>query len=35
LLAVGYIVAVAADKQTGKATDIPEEIMEKLRPFSK
>jgi acyl-CoA thioester hydrolase len=35
LLAIGYVVAVAADKQTGKATGIPEEIMEKLRPFKK
>jgi acyl-CoA thioester hydrolase len=35
LLATGYIVIVAADKQTGKATQIPEEIVEKLKPFSK
>jgi acyl-CoA thioester hydrolase len=35
LLAVGYIIAVAADRQKGKATDIPEEILGKLRPFSK
>lgn len=35
LLATGYVVAVAADKQTGKATRIPQEIVEKLRSFSK
>lgn len=35
LLALGYLVAVAADKQTGKATEIPSEIIDKLRPFSK
>jgi acyl-CoA thioester hydrolase len=35
LLAAGYIVALAADKQTGKATGIPEEIAKKLRPFCK
>lgn len=35
LLAAGYIVALAADKQTGKATEIPEEIAKKLRPFCK
>jgi acyl-CoA thioester hydrolase len=35
LLATGYIVVVAADKHTGKATRIPPEIMERLRPFSK
>jgi acyl-CoA thioester hydrolase len=35
LLATGYIVAVAADKQTGKATNIPEEILKKLGSFCK
>jgi acyl-CoA thioester hydrolase len=35
LFAFGYIIAVAADKKTGKATDIPKEILEKLRTFSK
>jgi acyl-CoA thioester hydrolase len=35
LLATGYVVIVAADKQTGKATPIPAEIMEKLKPFTK
>jgi acyl-CoA thioester hydrolase len=35
LLASGYIIAVAADKRSGRATDIPMEIVEKLRPFSK
>ena len=33
LLATGYVVIVAADKQTGKATQIPKEILEKLKPF--
>jgi YbgC/YbaW family acyl-CoA thioester hydrolase len=31
--ATGYIVLVVADKQTGKATQIPADIVEKLRPF--
>jgi acyl-CoA thioester hydrolase len=35
LLAIGYIVVVAADKQTGKATQIPDEIVKKFEPFSK
>jgi acyl-CoA thioester hydrolase len=35
LFASGYVIAVAADKKTGRATDIPVEIFEKLRPFSK
>lgn len=35
LLATGYVVVVAADKQAGRATQIPEEIVEKLRPFCK
>jgi YbgC/YbaW family acyl-CoA thioester hydrolase len=34
-LATGYVVIVAADKQAGKATRIPGEIIEKLRPFCK
>ena len=33
LLADGYVVIVAADKQTGKATQIPKEIVEKLKHF--
>jgi len=35
LLATGYVVIVAADKQTGKATQIPNEIFEKMKPFCK
>lgn len=35
LLAAGHFVVVAADKKTGKATLIPKEIVEKLKPFSK
>jgi YbgC/YbaW family acyl-CoA thioester hydrolase len=35
LLALGYLVVVAADKQTGRATQIPAEIVEKLKPFNK
>jgi acyl-CoA thioester hydrolase len=35
LLATGYIIVVAADKQTGKATEIPPEIAKKLEPFCK
>jgi len=35
LLANGYLVIVAANKQTGKATQIPEAIVHKLEPFSK
>jgi len=35
LLANGYVVIVAADKQTGKAIQIPKEIVEKLKPFCK
>lgn len=35
LLATGYVVAVVVDKQAGKATRIPKEIVEKLRPFCK
>jgi acyl-CoA thioester hydrolase len=35
LLASGYLVVVAADRQTGKATQIPAEIVEKLKPFAK
>ncbi len=32
-LATGYIVIVAADKQTGKAMRVPSEIVEKLKSF--
>jgi acyl-CoA thioester hydrolase len=32
-LAAGYIVIVAADKQTGKAARVPSEIVEKLKSF--
>jgi acyl-CoA thioester hydrolase len=35
LLANGYFVVVAADRSTGKATQIPSDIVEKLRPLSK
>ena len=35
LVATGHVVVVAADKQAAKATRIPEEIVEKLRPFCK
>jgi len=35
LLATGYVVVVAADKQAEKAAQIPEEIVEKLKPFCK
>ena len=35
LLAEGHVIVVAADKQTGKATSIPEDILEKLKPFCK
>lgn len=35
LLANGYVVVVAADRQTGKATSIPQEIVDKLKPFAK
>lgn len=35
LLALGYLVVVEADRQTGKATQIPVEIVEKLKPFYK
>lgn len=33
LLANGYVIVVAADKQTGKATQIPKEIADKLKPY--
>jgi acyl-CoA thioester hydrolase len=33
LLATGYVVVVAADKKAGKSTQIPIEIVEKLKPF--
>jgi len=35
LLANSYVIIVAADKQAGKATQIPAEIVEKLKPFCK
>jgi YbgC/YbaW family acyl-CoA thioester hydrolase len=35
LLATGYLVVVTADRNTGKATPIPKEIVDKLKPFSK
>jgi len=35
LLATGYVIVVTADKQTGKATEIPAEIADKLKPFLK
>jgi acyl-CoA thioester hydrolase len=35
LLAEGYVVIVLVDKQTQKAVAIPNEIVEKLKPFSK
>jgi acyl-CoA thioester hydrolase len=34
VLAFGYIIAVAADKETGRATGIPVEILKKLKPLS-
>ena len=35
LLTTGYFVVVAADKNTGKATQIPKEFADKLKPFTK
>jgi acyl-CoA thioester hydrolase len=35
LLANGYVVVVAADRNTGRATQIPKEIVDKLKPLSK
>ncbi len=35
LLAFGYLVIVVAEKQTGRATQIPKDIVERLRPFAK
>jgi acyl-CoA thioester hydrolase len=35
LLANGHVAVVVADKQTGKATEIPKEIAEKLKTFCK
>jgi acyl-CoA thioester hydrolase len=35
LLALGHLVIVAADKQTGRATRIPVDIVDRLRPFAK
>lgn len=34
LLATGYFVVVAADKNTGKATQSPKEFADKLKPFA-
>ena|SRR3972149_1536318 len=33
LLAIGHLVIVAADKQTEKATLLPQDMSEKLKPF--
>jgi acyl-CoA thioesterase FadM len=35
LLATGYLRVVTADRNTGKVTPIPKEIVNKLKPFSK
>ena len=35
LLATGYVIVVAANRQQGKATQIPSEIRDKLKPFLK
>jgi acyl-CoA thioesterase FadM len=35
LLAEGVLVVVAADKKTGRATQLPRVVAEKLEPFSK
>ena len=35
LLATGYFVVVAADKNIGRATQIPKEFADKLKPFAK
>ncbi len=35
LLATGYVIVIVADKHTGRSTQMPMEIMEKLRPFAK
>lgn len=35
LLANGYLIIVAANKETGKATQIPKAILDKLKPFCK
>lgn len=35
LLAVGHVVVVTVDRQTGRATQIPLEIVEKLKAFYK
>jgi len=35
LLAIGHLVIVTADRNSGKAVQIPKEIVDKLRPFSK
>ncbi len=35
LLASGYLVIVAADRQTRRATQMPAEAFEKLKPYAK
>ena len=35
VLATGYLVIVAADRETQRATQIPSDIREKLRPYAK
>jgi len=35
LLATGYLVIVTADRNAGKATPIPKEIVDKLKPLCK
>jgi acyl-CoA thioester hydrolase len=35
LIATGYVVVVAANRQEGKATQIPSEFRDKLKPFLK
>jgi acyl-CoA thioester hydrolase len=35
LLATGHVIIVVADKHTGKSTQMPADIAEKLRPFAK
>ncbi len=35
LLAFGHLVIVAADRRTGRATRIPVDVVDKLRPFAK
>jgi acyl-CoA thioesterase FadM len=35
LIATGYVIVVAANRQEGKATQIPSEFRDKLKPFLK